>query len=57
MAMTIIDQFDLKAAKFNFSRDYFESVELLNKAPKTDFPNHFITNVAGTNAANHTLVK
>lgn len=46
--MTIIDQFDLKAAKFNFSRDYFESVELLNKAPKNDFPNHFITNVAGT---------
>lgn len=48
MAMTIIDQFDLKAAKFNFSRDYFESVELLNKAPKASFPNHFITNVAGT---------
>lgn len=46
--MTIIGQFDLKAAKFNFSRDYFESVELLNKAPKTNFPNHFITNVAGT---------
>ena len=46
--MTIIDQFDLKAAKFNFSRDYFESVELLNKAPKDSFPNHFITNVAGT---------
>lgn len=46
--MTIIDQFDLKAAKFNFSRDYFESVELLNKAPITDFPDHFITNVAGT---------
>ena len=46
--MTIIDQFDLKAAKFNFSRDYFESVELLNKAPKASFPNHFITNVAGT---------
>jgi hypothetical protein len=48
MAMTIIDQFDLKAAKFNFSRDYFESIELLNKAPITDFPDHFITNVAGT---------
>lgn len=48
MAMTIIDQFDLKAAKFNFSRDYFESVELLNKAPITNFPDHFITNVAGT---------
>lgn len=46
--MTIIDQFDLKAAKFNFSRDYFESIELLNKAPITDFPDHFITNVAGT---------
>lgn len=46
--MTIIDQFDLKAAKFNFSRDYFDSVELLNKAPITDFPDHFITNVAGT---------
>lgn len=48
MAMTIIDQFDLKAAKFNFSRDYFESVDLLNKAPITNFPDHFITNVAGT---------
>lgn len=46
--MTIIDQFDLKAAKFNFSRDYFESVELLNNTPITDFPDHFITNVAGT---------
>lgn len=46
--MTIIDQFDLKAAKFNFSRDYFESEELLNNAPKASFPNHFITNVAGT---------
>ena len=46
--MTIIDQFDLKAAKFNFSRDYFESIELLNKAPITNFPDHFITNVAGT---------
>lgn len=46
--MTIIDQFDLKAAKFNFSRDYFESVDLLNKAPITNFPDHFITNVAGT---------
>lgn len=46
--MTIIDQFDLKAAKFNFSRDYFESVELLNNAHITDFPDHFITNVAGT---------
>lgn len=46
--MTIIDQFDLKAAKFNFSRDYFESEQLLNKAPITDFPDHFITNVAGT---------
>ena len=46
--MTIIDQFDLKAAKFNFSRDYFESVELLNNAPITNFPDHFITNVAGT---------
>lgn len=48
MAMTIIEQFDLKAAKFNFSRDYFESVDLLNKAPIIDFPDHFITNVAGT---------
>lgn len=46
--MTIIDQFDLKAVKFNFSRDYFESVDLLNKAPITNFPDHFITNVAGT---------
>lgn len=48
MAIIIGSQFDLKATQFNFSRDYFESVELLNKAPITDFPNHFITNVAGT---------
>ena len=48
MAMSIVDQFDLKAQKFNFSRDYFESEDLLNAAPKTNFPNHFITNVAGT---------
>lgn len=48
MAIIIGSQFDLKATQFNFSRDYFESVELLNKAPITDFPDHFITNVAGT---------
>ena len=47
MAMSIVDQFDLKAQKFNFSRDYFESEDLLKAAPKTNFPNH-ITNVAGT---------
>ena len=45
--MTIVDQFDLKAQKFNFSRDYFESEDLLKAAPVTDFPDHFITNVAG----------
>lgn len=48
MAIIIGSQFDLKATQFNFSRDYFESVELLNKAPITNFPDHFITNVAGT---------
>ena len=48
MAIIIGSQFDLKATQFNFSRDYFESIELLNKAPITDFPDHFITNVAGT---------
>lgn len=48
MAIIIGSQFDLKATQFNFSRDYFESVELLNKAPITDFPDHFITNVTGT---------
>ena len=48
MAIIIGSQFDLKATQFNFSRDYFESVELLNKAHITDFPDHFITNVAGT---------
>lgn len=48
MAIIIGSQFDLKATQFNFSRDYFESVDLLNKAPITDFPDHFITNVAGT---------
>lgn len=48
MAIIIGSQFDLKATQFNFSRDYFESVDLLNKAPITNFPDHFITNVAGT---------
>lgn len=48
MAIIIGSQFDLKATQFNFSRDYFESEDLLNAAPKTAFPNHFITNVAGT---------
>ena len=48
MAIIIGSQFDLKSTQFNFSRDYFESIELLNKAPITDFPDHFITNVAGT---------
>lgn len=48
MALQIASQFQLRKTEFNFTRDYFESIELLNKAPKTDFPNHFITNVAGT---------
>lgn len=48
MALIINQNFELKSPQFNFTRDYFESVELLNKAPKTSFPNHFITNVAGT---------
>ena len=48
MALIINQNFELKSPQFNFTRDYFESVELLNAAPKTSFPNHFITNVAGT---------
>lgn len=48
MALIINQNFELKSPQFNFTRDYFESVELLDKAPKTSFPNHFITNVAGT---------
>ncbi len=48
MALIINQNFELKSPQFNFTRDYFESVELLNNAPKTSFPNHFITNVAGT---------
>lgn len=48
MALIINQNFELKSPQFNFARDYFDSVELLNNAPKTSFPNHFITNVAGT---------
>lgn len=46
--MFIINQgFSLKSPQFNFERDYFESVADLKAASENDFPDHFITNVAG----------
>lgn len=44
---TINQGFDLNSPQFNFKRDYFASVADLKAAPETNFPDHFITNVAG----------
>lgn len=45
---TINQGFDLNSPQFNFKRDYFASVADLKAAAETNFPDHFITNVAGT---------
>ena len=51
MAITLIDQFELKAKKFNFARDYYATKADLD-AIKINwanwFPKDFITNVGGT---------
>lgn len=44
---TINQGFDLNSPQFNFKRDYFASVADLKAAAETNFPDHFITNVAG----------
>lgn len=47
MSFIINQNFDLKSAQWNFERDYFKDVASLKAAPETNFPDHFITNVAG----------
>lgn len=48
MSFIINQNFDLKSPQFNFARDYFADVASLKAANENDFPDHFITNVAGT---------
>lgn len=48
MSFIINQNFDLKSPQFNFERDYFASVADLKAAPESNFPDFFITNVAGT---------
>ena len=47
MSFIINQNFDLKSAQWNFERDYFKDLASLKAAPETNFPDHFITNVAG----------
>lgn len=47
MSFIINQNFDLKSAQWNFERDYFKDVASLKAASETNFPDHFITNVAG----------
>ena len=47
MSFIINQNFDLKSAQWNFERDYFKDIASLKAAPETNFPDHFITNVAG----------
>lgn len=48
MSFIINQNFDLKSPQFNFERDYFADLASLKAAPESNFPNYFITNVAGT---------
>lgn len=48
MSFIINQNFDLKSPQFNFARDYFADVASLKAASENDFPDYFITNVAGT---------
>lgn len=47
MSFIINQNFDLKSPQFNFARDYFANLEALKAADENNFPDHFITNVAG----------
>lgn len=47
MSFIINQNFDLKSPQFNFARDYFDNIAKLKAANENDFPDHFITNVAG----------
>lgn len=47
MSFIINQNFDLKSPQFNFARDYFNNLAKLKAADENNFPDHFITNVAG----------
>lgn len=47
MSFIINQNFDLKSPQFNFARDYFDNLAKLKAADENNFPDHFITNVAG----------
>lgn len=47
MSFIINQGFSLKSPQFNFERDYFKDVASLKAASVNDFPDHFVTNVAG----------
>ena len=47
MSFIINQNFALKSPQFNFARDYFANLADLKAASESDFPDHFITNVAG----------
>lgn len=47
MSFIINQNFALKSPQFNFARDYFANLADLKAASENDFPDHFITNVAG----------
>lgn len=48
MSFIINQNFDLKSPQFNFARDYYKDIATLRAESEDNFPDHFITNVAGT---------
>lgn len=48
MCFIINQNFDLKSPQFNFARDYYKDIATLKAESEDNFPDHFITNVAGT---------
>lgn len=48
MSFIINQNFDLKSPQFNFARDYYKDIATLKAESEDNFPDHFITNVAGT---------
>lgn len=48
MSFIINQNFDLKSPQFNFTRDYYKDIATLKAESEDNFPDHFITNVAGT---------
>lgn len=48
MSFNINQNFDLKSPQFNFARDYYKDIATLKAESEDNFPDHFITNVAGT---------